>query len=482
MSRARIAKKKRTTKTPQKQPETRNDKRWLQEAIDWLLATSMFRNCKLHGNTTWTPFALCVQALLWVWSSEECLTGAFKQAKSQSQKLIGTVAVKTFQGLAAALLTWTPTFMVELQVQFHELIAEIGGTHFRMGRWLAIAADGSRSTTPRSRSNEKAFCARNYGKGQTAKYRKKKTKGMRRRQNKKNKPQPPAPQIWITLMWHMGMGVPWCWKLGPSNSSERQHVMDLLEVGHFAKDTLFVADAGFVGYDFWNAILKQGHHFLVRVGANVRLLQDLGYRTEKKNGIVYCWPQEARRMQLPPLKLRLVECLVGKKKMSLLTSVLDREELTHKEIEKLYKRRWGVELEFRCLKQTFDRRKLRSKNSERALVEMEWSVLGMAVIELFALKEQLRRPQADPHQLSFAQSLDAIRTSLQQLGDPDPDTPDIQTALRGAKIDGYERKAAKSARYKANTKTKPSCGHPIITIATIEQRNSFKHLHLQHAT
>jgi len=351
-----------------------------------------------------------------------------------------------------------------------------------MGRWVAIAADGSRATTPRTRSNEKAFCAQNYGKGKTAKYRKKKTKGMRRRKNEKNKPQPPAPQMWITLMWHMGMGVPWCWKLGPSNSSERQHVMDLLEVGHFVKNTLFVMDAGFIGYDFWNAILKQGHHFLVRVGGNVRLLQDLGYRTEKKHGIIYCWPQEALKKHLPPLKLRLVECLIGKKRMSLLTSVLDQEELTHKEIEKLYQCRWGVELEFRCLKQTFERRKLRSKNSDRALVEMEWSVFGMAVIELFALKEQLSQSKADPHKLSFAQSLDAIRTSLQQLGAPDPDTSDIQSLLRGAKVDSYKRKASKSARYKANTKTKPSCGHPIITVATNEQRKALRTIALQHAT
>jgi hypothetical protein len=377
-----------------------------------------------------------------------------------------------------ALVTWTPSFIVELQFRLHELMAEIGGLRYRKGLWVVIAADGSRASTARTKSNEKAFCAKNYGKGKTAKYRKKKTKGLRRRRIKQNKPQPQGPQMWITLMWHMGLGVPWCWKLGPSSSSERQHVMDLVESAHFAKYTLFVADAGFVGYDLWCAIRRKGHHFLVRVGGNVRLLQSLGYQIEKKNGIVYCWPSTAMKKHLPPLKLRLVKCVVGKKQMSLLTSVLDQEQLSDQEVAQLYKDRWGVELEFRCLKQTFERRKLRSRNSDRALVEMEWSIFGMAVLELFALREQLTQPEADPMKLSFAKTLDAIRAAVQNLSNRSLKISDLATGLRTALIDSYERKAPKAARYKSTKKTKPSCGHPIIIVASPAQRKIFKDIEM----
>lgn len=481
MNLARTAKQNRSKNPTPDQPETLSDKKWFQGAFEWLLKKDMFRDLKFHGNTSWSPTQLALLAVLWVWSPAKSVTGAFKEAASQSKKLIGMAALSTFQGLANALQTWTPSFMFELQRNLHELIAEFGGRVYRRGRWVPLATDGSRATTPRTKSNEKAFCAKNYGKGQTAKYRKKKTKGLRRRKNKKNKPQPQAPQMWITMMWHMGVGVPWCWKLGPSDSSERQHVLDLLETAHFAKNTLFVADAGFVGYDFWTAILDKGHHFLVRVGGNVRLLERLGYKIEKKDGIVYCWPVAAMKKHLPPLKLRLVKCVVGKKKMSLLTSVLDRKELTENEIAQLYKQRWGIELEFRCLKQTFERRKLRSHNSDRALVEMDWSIFGMTVLELFALREQLRQPAADPFKLSFAQSLEAIRTSLANLGQRSKDHPDIATALRGALIDGYERKASKAARYKSTKKTKPSCGHPIVTVASPEQRKLLNVIENQHA-
>ena len=104
---------------------------------------------------------------------------------------------------------------------------------------------------------------------------------------------------------------------------------------------------------------------------------------------------------LKPLVLRLIKVrLGGKKKAYLLTSVLDEQALTTKEALSLYEQRWGVELEFRALKQTFERRTLRSRKSERALVEMEWSLFGMTVIELFALHEQLQAKRADPQAFS----------------------------------------------------------------------------------
>jgi hypothetical protein len=219
----------------------------VREALNWLLHPGIFEGFVFHGNTSWAPVELAVLALLWMWSDRPKLTDAFDEARTQSVKLLGKAALTTYQGMAGALETWTPRLMPQLQRQLHHLMQEIGSRFLRVGLWVAIAIDGSRATTPRTVSNEQAFCAKNYGKGVTAKYRRKKTKGMRRRRNARAKPQPPAPQIWITLMWHLGLGLPWAWKLGPSNTSERQHVMDLIASAHFLKNTLFVGDAGFVG-------------------------------------------------------------------------------------------------------------------------------------------------------------------------------------------------------------------------------------------
>jgi len=482
MKKARKAGKSNAARKRNKQRKQDDNKQQIKQAIQWLLNSRIFDSFVLHGNTSWLSVHLVTLALLWIWSDKSKLTDAFEDARCHSTKLFGKAALSTYQGMAGALETWTPAFMPQLQIRLHELMQQIGHRRLRVGLWAAIAMDGSRGTAPRTQSNEQAFCAKNYGRGKTAKYRKKKTKGLRRRKNAKAKVQPPAPQIWITMMWHIGLGMPWCWKLGPSNSSERAHVMDMIRSGHFLKNTLFVGDAGFVGYDFWSLIIEQQHDFLVRVGGNVRLLENLGYCTHQKKGMVYCWPNTAMSTKLPPLVLRLVTCRIGKKDMFLLTSVLDESELSRQEIITLYERRWGVELEFRALKQTFERRTLRSRKSDRVLVEMEWSIFGMAVIELFALAEQLQaKPQKPPRPLSFAKCLRAVRLSLQHLTDRPGHVADFSTLLAKALVDAYERRGTKSARYHPQTKDKPSCGSPVVTRATLKHRQRLKQLDLQNA-
>ena len=236
-------------------------------------------------------------------------------------------------------------------------MAEIGGRFWRLHGWVPIAFDGSRSTAPRTEANEHAFCAPRYGRGKTAKYRKKKTKGLRRRKNQRNKPQPQEPQAWITLLWHMGLRLPWMWRLGPSNASERAHVMEMIQGGKYPKDTLFCGDAGFVGYPLWSAILHSGGQFLVRVGANVSLLREGADYEILRKGLVLCWPKAVQAQQ-PPLRLRLLKARIGKTRVYLLTSVLDPQRLTLKQMVRFYKMRWGIEIEFRGLKQTLDRARL----------------------------------------------------------------------------------------------------------------------------
>ena len=79
--------------------------------------------------------------------------------------------------------------------------------------------------------------------------------------------------------------------MGPSNSSERGHVVEILEQEKFPENTLFCGDAGFVGYDFWNAILSAGGNFLVRVGGNVNLLSEEAEIKRLGGGMVLCCPK-----------------------------------------------------------------------------------------------------------------------------------------------------------------------------------------------
>jgi hypothetical protein len=457
----------------------------LAHMLGWLLPDdSPFSKMKLHGNTKWIPRRLAFMALAWSWSGSRNVTDAWTEAAEFCQSLFGCLPVATYQGFMRALSHWTPTLMEVLWPLLHQHMEEIGGEFWRVGGWVPIAFDGSRAAVPRTEANERAFCAPNYGKGKTARYRKKKTKGMRRRNNEKNKSQPQEPQAWITLLWHMGLRLPWMWRLGPSNSSERAHVMEMVGSGKFPKNTLFCGDAGFVGFPLWSHIMENGGDFLVRVGANVSLLSESADYETAKNGRVLCWPQGMQGKQ-PPLRLRLAKVRIGKTVAYLLTSVLDPKELTIKQMVRLYKMRWGIEVEFRGLKQTLDRVKLRCHNDQRLLAELNWSLMAMAVAEMLALKEQLAKRSEDrgqngqvrdPARRSLANTMRAIRGCLRAPGAIPPEGRDLPTLLREAITDGYHRKKPKRARYRPPNPDKKPLGAPKVRKMNAQEKKRLREI------
>jgi hypothetical protein len=461
---------------------------------NWLLGKrNLLAGHTRHGNTRWTARQLVIQAICWSWSAQRYLTDAFAQSVRWTEDLCGTAALTSYQGFMGALGIWSSALLCELRALLHQRLEELDSRFFRVGLWVLIAFDGSRTTTPRTPANERAFCAPNHGRGKTAQYRKKKTKGMRRTNNQKNKPQPPVPQVWITLLWHVGLRLAWTWRRGPSNASERDHVMDMAAHESFPPNTLFCGDAGFIGYPLWAQILGGGHHFLVRAGANVHLLVRgrVGHGRDQQ---VLSWPQHAQRQGLPALRLRLIRVRLKKTRVWLLTSVLDPNQLSRAQASSLYQMRWGVEVEFRGLKQTLSRAKLRCHNDQRALVELDWSVLGLLVSQLWALKEQLARRQTkeatkppspsvcqeyDPKKRSLAGTMRALRESLEDLGRSDEPGVSVAERLSQALTDDYVRTRSKQARYRPTNPDKKPLGDPKIRrLKSPEQQrlDTFAHL------
>jgi Transposase DDE domain len=450
----------------------------------WFLADeSIFSQLRFHRNTKWAPIRLVCLALCWAWCETRHVTDAFAQAARACEKLFGAAPLTTYQGFMGALVTWTSTFMSALCRLLQQRMEQIGGKFWCIDGWVPIAFDGSRSSAPRSKANEAALCAKNYGHGKTAKYRKKKSKGMRRKKNQRNKAQPQEPQAWITLMWHIGLRLPWCWRLGPSNSSERQHVMDMAKSESFPKNTLFCGDAGFIGYPLWSCLIARGCDFLVRVGGNASLLTthaDCTRRKEGKGFRVYCWPKKMMQAEEPALTLRLVAVHLGKTKVWMLTSVLDERRLTTKAIIRFYQMRWGIEVEFRGLKQTLDRAKLRCRNDRRLMAELDWSIMAMAVAELFALKEQLaKRPTSggskrctgDPVKRSLAQTMRALRDCVRNLNDRPSSNHDLASLLCNAVTDDYQRQHPKGARYRPPNPDKKPLGEPKLRRLTVQEQH-----------
>lgn len=439
------------------------------ELLNWFLSEGgLFSKDEFHGNTRWDPDQLAAQALVWSWQEARHVTDAFDHSREICEALNLKKTAMTYTSFMNALNRYEHVWRRRLRQRCQALAQRVGGRFFRSGDWVLIGFDGSRATAPRTVSNERAFCAPNYGHGTRAKYGKKKSKGLRRKRNKQHPPHPQAPQAWITMMWHMGLRLPWTWRLGPSHASERDHVKEMLADEEFPENTLFCGDAGFTGYPLWRAIHEVQGDFLVRVGANVNLLSEHADVKKLGGGIVLCWPKGQRESGEPPLRLRLVRVQIGRTKMWMLTSVLDPRRLGRKQLIRVYKLRWGIEVEFRGLKQTIDKHTLRCRNSDRLLVELNWSLCGMAVAELLALREQIAvrpkdQPAAyDPQDRSLADTMRALRRSMRHLPRNGDSSNNVLHQLAQAKVQRYTNHTDKRARYRPANPDKKPLGEPTV--------------------
>jgi hypothetical protein len=475
----------RRKRSNQTELERLQNKANLDELLVWLIPDGqLFTKASFHGNTKWMPEQLAKQAVLWAWQDTRNVTDAFAITLEICEDLKIPSAAKNYTPFMNALEQNRELFGLQLGQRFQALAEDVAGRFWRDGEWALFGFDGSRVTVPRTISNETEFCAPNYGHGKTAKYRKKKTKGMRRRQNKMNKPQPQTPQVWITMIWHMNLRLPWTWRLGPSNSSERGHVMEILEHEEFPEKSLFCGDAGFVGYDFWSSIMATGADFLVRVGANVSLLSERADIKQLGDGMVLCWPKGKMNSGAEPLRLRLVKIKIGKTTMWMLTSVLDRKKLPKKKIIKYYKMRWGLELEYRGLKQTIDKHTLRCRNSDRVYVELDWSSRAMAFAELIALREQIphakesraqSKPTYNTKERSLANTMRALRSCMRNLN-KDRATKDLPSQLSRARVQKYRNHTDKRARFLRKNPDKKPLGEPTVRKINRHERESLREI------
>ena len=356
----------------------------------------------------------------------------------------------SYGGFTAALGRWRTELVPALVRRFQRIMREMAGSHWTRCGWCVLAADGSRIEAPHTTANEAGLgCA---GRDKT------------------------APQVFLTTLWHMGLGLPWDFRLGPGTDSERRHLEDML--GGLPPKALLVADAGFVGYELCGRVLQAGHSFLLRVGGNVSLLTELGYHTLERGGVVYLWPENFRDQ--PPLVLRLVKLKRGKQTIYLLTNVLDPAELPDQDASLLYEMRWGVEVFSRSYKQTLDRRTVKSRTPATALAEVAATMLGLWLLGLLTVSRLLAR-RVDPLEWSVAKARDAVRRAMREpratrrsgRGRP---PRSLDRDLAHAQRDRYLRRGPKAARNYPRKKRERPPAPPKIKTATPHQIRVAKRL------
>jgi hypothetical protein len=172
---------------------------------------------------------------------------------------------------------------------------------------------------------------------------------------------------------------------------------------------------------------------------------------------------------------------VGKTKMWMLTSVLDKTKMTKKRVVRYYKMRWGVEVEFRGFKQTLDKSKLRCRNDGRALAELDWTIRGMAMAELLALRHQLasktKRPDDNTAKdRSLAKTMRALRKCMRNLRTTKPSKSNIYDDLENACVDRYKNHTDKRARYRPKNPDIKPLGDPNVRPLTDIERKKIRNL------
>ena len=455
----------------------------IKQAIDWLMPAAVFAGIKARSNATWKPRMLVVAAFLWATSELPNLKDRFDRARKIVNKIFRwqPPAGATYQGFMKMLRKWHADLQLAIIPHVRVQMKEALPQQWKVAGYVVFAGDGSRIEVPRTEAMEDTFSpkrkknkkkgkrSRRRGKtsAQVQSARKQSTESIAKKEN--------SPQMWLTLLWHVGTGLPWAWRSGPSDSSERGHLEELL--AELPENSLITADAGFVGYDFWSVIQNAGHDFVIRVGGNVKLLKQLGYARQHDH-TVYLWPDAAAKKKQPPLVLRRIVIHDGKNPMYLVTN-LTKSQLSDRQAARIYEARWGIELFFRTFKQTFGCRKLRSRSPDNGQLELDWSLLGLWCICLLGQRELAQSGQP-PTRLSPAAVIKAFQSTLREYRiRPESRAEVLGEKLRAAVLDDYERTRSKTSRNYPRKKKRNAIAAPMIIQASQHQINAAKALKQQ---
>jgi len=291
---------------------------------------------------------------------------------------------KTFAGFEKALATLPMPVLRAVATAVRRRLVQVFAKRFLVDGFIPLGCDGPRLACPRSQELE-----RRLGLGKKPKRKKRKQKATPASPQtppaqgpEGSKPRaaaPSTPQLWVTAVLHLGLGVLWSWRLGTGNANEREHLRLLSNT--LPRGALLVADAGYVGYQLMAGLQAAGLAFLLRLSSRAPLyVPDKSTLKKYREGLVYYWPQTVQNQDLPPLSVRLWRIRGEKGDVWLITNILDEERLPRHTAGKFYRWRWRNEGLFRTYKRTLGKVKLMSRTVAQVHREAEGSLLATQLL------------------------------------------------------------------------------------------------------
>ena len=380
-------------------------------------------------------------SLLWMVSERRNWRRRFSEVASSWLSRADGDKTLTFEGFLKAVRREYKVMTSRMTARLRQVMFEMTPQLRQTAGRDVFAVDGTSLEMPRTRANQEFFCGEDVEIDNKDECRWKLT-----------------PQMQLTTLWHVGLGVPYSWLASPGNTDERNDLRDM--VADLPPRAVVVADAGFTGYQLWKTVLEADVDLVVRVGATIHLIEGLE-PTDGRDDLYSFWPHSARRAGHPPRLMRLVKTVLGKTQAYLLTNVLDVSVLSDDDVVAIYKARWGVEVFYRGLKQTFARRRLIGRTPESALAELHLSMLSLWMLHLLGIQEskQYQQKTALPS-LSTIKLIDAFRDAMAIKFYSDGAA--LKFALAKAQLDTYQRQKDKRSRRYPRKNEQKKCGSPVI--------------------
>lgn len=397
----------------------------------------------IHPHRRWSDRLLVLCAIIMSLSNSRALVDRFELARDvigrlyPSRRRVG-VGYNTF---IDTLARHSSRLIGIITTSLREALIERSQKHFRSFGFVVLGVDGTKIETPRTDANLEHFGVSNKDHS--------------------------GPAMLLVAIFHLATRSLWSFAHDHARGSEpgllRRLITDL------PKDSLLVADAGFVGFDTMRSLIDAGHHFIIRAGANVRLITHLCI--EMHGDVVWIWPDKMQKKLVAPIILRriIVQDQKGRV-MCLLTSVLDEKRLSERAIRQLYAQRWGIEIAYRWLKTTLDGRKMLSHTPRHAQVELDWTMLSLSMLSLLTLCDATIQAG-----LSLASALRVVRRILIH---QTRRWMNVASQLWQSRTDDYERRSSKTKRHWPKRSRKHDCQTPVARMATPTEQNLYQSLRL----
>lgn len=409
----------------------------------------------------WTSRMLAMVAMLMAWSSSATLLDRFAEARETVVEMYPTRRRPggTVEGLFKALVGQGVAVLAVLCEYWRHCVRRVAGKHWTVEGWAVFGVDGSKFDCPRTEANEKGL-------------------GVSGKNNS-------GPQQLLTCLFHVASGMLWGWvRGGVTGDGERSQLRKMLDL--LPADAMLLADAGFSGYDLLKGLMDRGNCFLIRVGANVKLIRKLGYYAREGKQTVYLWPLDKQgasghkhalpkslKRVKPPLVLRLIELKDAKgRPVCLLSNVLQSSKLSDRSAERIYRLRWGIEVMWRDLKRTMGHHKLRSRTPDRAGVELDWAMAGLWLLQLISGERMIQSRQC-PRSTSTAGTLRVLRRALSGRRRR---RRNLSMELGLAAKDPYQRRSSKCARHYPKKRPQRPPGAPEARMASAMEKSLIQRL------